>query len=300
MTTLAPRARATARKRVVPTEQRRSKLLTLVMWAAVVYFLIPLYWLFVSATKDNSDLFSTFGLWFGDHFALFDNIVDVVTYQDGVYLRWVGNTVLYSVAGAAGATALATMAGYALAKYRFRGDIAVFSVILGAVMIPLTALSIPTYLLFSSAGLTNTPWAVILPSIVTPFGVFLIRVYAADAVDDNLLEAARIDGAGEFRIFFQVTARLLQPGIVTVFLFSLVATWNNYFLPLIMLNSPQLYPLTVGLAQWQATSAGGSGSQAMFSTVITGAFLAVLPLVLAFHFLQKYWTSGLAAGSVKG
>jgi multiple sugar transport system permease protein len=270
------------------------------MWAAAIYFLIPLYWLFVSATKDNADLFTTFGLWFGDRFALFDNITEVLTYQDGVYLRWIGNTILYSVAGAVGATLLATLAGYALAKYAFPGRRAVLSIVIGAVMIPLTALSIPTYLLFSSVGLTNTPWAVILPSMVTPFGVFLITVYAADAVDTNLLEAARIDGAGEFRIFLQVTSRLLQPGIVTVFLFTLVATWNNYFLPLIMLNSSQLYPLTVGLAQWQATSAGGSGSQAMFSTVITGAFLAVLPLVLAFHLLQKYWTSGLAAGSVKG
>ena len=119
-------------------------------------------------------------------------------------------------------------------------------------MIPLTALAIPTYLLFSSAGLTNTPWAVILPSLVSPFSVFLMRVYAADAVPDSLIEAARVDGAGEFRIFWQVGIRLLGPGIVTVMLFTLVATWNNYFLPLIMLNSGELYPLTVGLAQQQA------------------------------------------------
>ena len=115
-------------------------------------------------------------------------------------------------------------------------------------MIPLTALALPTYLLFSPAGLTDTPWAVIIPSLVSPFGVYLMRVYAADAIPDDLIEAARVDGAGEFRIFWQVGLRLLGPGLVTVFLFTLVATWNNYFLPLIMLNSSDLYPITVGLA----------------------------------------------------
>jgi multiple sugar transport system permease protein len=88
--------------------------------------------------------------------------------------------------------------------------------------------------------------------------------------------------------------------MVTVLLFALVSTWNNYFLPLIMLNSPELYPLTVGLAQWQATAAGGSGSRALFSSIITGSFLSIIPLVIAFLFLQRYWQSGLASGAVKG
>jgi multiple sugar transport system permease protein len=126
-----------------------------------------------------------------------------------------------------------------------------------------------------------------------------MRVYASDVVDDSMVEAARMDGAGEARIFFQVALRLLGPGIVTVFLFTLVGTWNNYFLPLIMLNSSDLYPLTVGLAQEQAASAGGGGSQALFSTVITGSFVSVIPLIVAFLFLQRFWQSGLASGSVK-
>jgi multiple sugar transport system permease protein len=167
-------------------------------------------------------------------------------------------------------------------------------------MIPLTALALPTYLLFSKAGLTDTPWAVIIPSLVSPFGVYLMRVYAADAIDDSLLEAARVDGAGEFRIFRQVGLRLLGPGLVTVFLVSLVATWNNYFLPLIMLNSSELYPITVGLAQLQSAASAGGGSQALFSTVISGSFVSILPLVVAFLFLQRYWQSGLASGGVKG
>ena len=144
-------------------EKRRSNLLTVVMWLCVLYFVVPLIWLVISSTKNNSDLFSTFGLWFGRDFSLFTNIIDVFTYRDGIYARWALNTALYAGVSAIGATLLATMAGYAFAKYRFPGSKVLFSITLGAIMIPLTALAIPTYLLFSSVGLTNTPWAVILP-----------------------------------------------------------------------------------------------------------------------------------------
>ncbi len=281
-------------------QPRRSRPLTIVMFAVLLYFLLPLWWLLVASTKSNADLFSTFGLWFSGDNSLWANIHAVFTTDDGVYLLWLRNSLIYSVVSAVGAAFLATMAGYAFAKYRFPGGNLIFSGILGAVMVPMTALTIPTYLLFANAGLTNTPWAVILPSLVSPFGVYLMRVYAADSVDDTLLEAARVDGAGELRIFFTVGLRLLAPGLVTVLLFALVSTWNNYFLPLIMLNTPELYPLTVGLAQWQATAAGGSGSRALFSTIITGSFLAIIPLVVAFLFLQRYWQSGLASGAVKG
>jgi multiple sugar transport system permease protein len=288
------------RRKAANRGMRRSNLLTVVMWLSALYFFVPLLWLFMSSTKNNSDLFTTFGLWFGSGFHLFSNIRDVFTYQDGIYARWALNTGIYAGVAAVGATVLATMAGYAFAKYKFPGDKLLFAITLGAIMIPLTALAIPTYLLFSSAHLTNTPWAVILPSLVTPFGVFLMRVYAADAVPDSLMEAGRMDGAGEYRIFWTVSVRLLAPGMVTVLLFTLVATWNNYFLPLIMLNSGKLLPLTVGLAQLQATSAAGGGAQALFSTVITGAFVSIIPLVIAFLYLQRFWQTGLATGGVKG
>jgi len=299
----APRAstpRAKRHRRQIMREGRRSTLLTVLLWACAAYFLLPLLWLLIASTKSNADLFSSFGFWFGKDFNLFTNIAQVFTFKDGVYLRWVLNTVIYAGVSAFGASLLATMAGYGFAKYRFPGGRAIFSVVLGSIMIPLTALAIPTYLLFSSAGLTNTPFAVIIPSLVSPFGVYLMRVYAAESVPDSLIEAARMDGAGELRIFWQVALRQLGPGVVTVFLFSLVATWNNYFLPLIMLNTSDLYPLTVGLAQWQATAAAGSGSQALFSTVITGSLVSIIPLVIAFLFLQRYWQSGLGTGAVKG
>jgi len=279
-------------------EKRRSNLLTILLWLLALYFVLPIAWLVIASTKDNADLFATFGYAFG-HFNLFQNLHDVFTTSNGIYLQWALNTVVYAAVSAVGASFLATMAGYAFAKYRFPGAKIMFSVVLGAIMIPLTALALPTYLIFSQFGITNTPIAVIVPSLVSPFGVFLMRVYAADAIPDSMIEAARVDGAGEARIFFQVGLRLLGPGVVTVFLFALVATWNNYFLPLIMLNSSNLYPLTVGLAQQQATSAGGGGSQALFSTVITGSLVSIVPLIIAFLFLQRYWQTGLASGSVK-
>ena len=278
---------------------RPNVILTIALLACVAYFLLPLVWLVVASTKSNADLFSTFGLWFADDVNLVENLRDVFTFQNGIFAAWLRNTVAYAVISAVGAAGLATAAGYAFAKLHFPGGNLLFSIILGAIMVPTTALAIPTYLLFSKVELTDTPLAVILPSLVSPFGVYLMRVYADGAVPDSLLEAARVDGASELRIFTSVVLRLLAPGFVTVLLFALVATWNNYFLPLIMLNSPEYFPLTVGLAQWQATSAAGSGSQALFSMVITGSLVSVIPLVVAFLFLQRYWQSGLATGGVK-
>jgi multiple sugar transport system permease protein len=298
--TLADRQATRNRDAAPPRRKRsgRSTLLTVAMLLCLVYFLLPIFWLFVASTKSNDDLFSSFGLWFSN-MNLAENLHNVFTFQNGVFGHWMINSLIYAITSGVGAAALATAAGYAFAKYKFPGGNAMFTIVLGAVMIPMTALAIPTYLLFAGANLTNTPWAVILPSLVSPFGVYLMRVYAADAVPDSLIEAARVDGASEMRIFVQIVLRLLVPGSITVLLFALVASWNNYFLPLIMLNSPELFPLPVGLAQWQAASAAGSGSQALFSTVITGSLVSVLPLMAAFLFLQRYWQSGLGTGAVK-
>ncbi|MGB4778641.1 carbohydrate ABC transporter permease [Microbacterium sp.] len=277
---------------------RNSKVLLAVMVLYALYTLVPLVWLVINATKTQAGLFSSFGLWFADDFALWDNLSQTLTYRDGIFLRWLGNTLLYVVVGAGGATLLATLAGYGLAKYRFPGRRAVFAIVLGAVAVPGTALAVPTFLLFSELGLTNTPWSVIIPSLISPFGLYLIWVYASDAVPTELLEAARVDGASEFRTFFTISIRLLAPGVVTVLLFTVVATWNNYFLPLIMLSDPDWYPLTVGLNQW-AAQAIGAGSQPIYNLVITGSLLTIIPIVVAFLLLQRFWQSGLNAGSVK-
>ncbi|MBX9003028.1 carbohydrate ABC transporter permease [Bifidobacterium pseudocatenulatum] len=277
---------------------RRSTLLTIVCALFAVYCLFPFVYLLINATKTQADFTSTFGLGFGHTFALWDNIKTVFTYQDGIFGRWFLNTVLYVVVGAGGATLLAIMGGYALAKFRFPGRKVVFAVIIGAISVPGIALAVPQFLLFAKLNLTNTPWAMIIPSLVSTFGLYLMWIFSDQAVPTELLEAARVDGAGEFRTFFQVSLPLLAPGIVTTALFTIVATWNNYFLPLIMLKDSNWYPLTIGLNQWkdQASTAGG---QAIQNLVVTGSLITIVPLVIAFLCLQKYWQSGLAAGAVK-
>ncbi|MEU7295868.1 carbohydrate ABC transporter permease [Streptomyces exfoliatus] len=281
-----------------PLHPRPSIPLTLVAGLVLVYTLLPLAWLVINATKDQNGLLDSFGLWFADDTHFWDNIGRTLTYDDGVFVRWLLNTLLYVAAGAGGATVLAVLGGYALATYDFPGRKAVFAVVLGAVAVPGTALAVPTFLMFSNMGLTNTPWAVIIPSLISPFGLYLMWVFAAEAVPTELLEAARIDGSGELRTFFTIALPLLMPGTVTVLLFSMVATWNNYFLPLIMIKDPDWYPLTLGLNAWNA-QAQTAGGQAVFDLIITGSLLTIVPIVAVFLLLQRYWQSGLAAGSVK-
>ena len=266
---------------------RKSTLLTIVCAVFAIYCLFPFLYILINSTKTQADFTSTFGLGFGKTFALWDNIKTVFTYQDGIFGRWFLNTLFYVIVG-----------GYALAKFRFPGRKAVFAVIIGAISVPGIALAVPQFLLFAKLGLTNTPWAMIIPSLISPFGLYLMWIFSEQAVPTELLEAARVDGASEARTFFTVALPLLSPGIVTCALFTIVATWNNYFLPLIMLKDANWYPLTIGLNQWkdQASTAGG---QAIQNLVITGSMITIIPLVVAFLLLQKYWQSGLAAGAVK-
>jgi multiple sugar transport system permease protein len=278
---------------------RKKAVSTALLFIFLIYAFLPLFYLIVSATKDNSGLFGTFGLWFSSSFHLFSNLKQLFTFDGGIYLAWLWNTAYYSITSAFGATFLATIAGYTFAKFHFPGRISLFALILGSIMIPQTALVIPTYLLLSSVGLVNTPLAVILPSLVFPFGVYLMRVYAEQSIPDDLLDAARVDGAGEVRIFFRIALRILAPGFVTVLLFSFVVTWNNYFLPLVVLNDPALYPLTVGLASWNDQASAGGGAQAVFPLVITGALVGILPIIVVFLFLQRFWQGGLTFGSLR-
>lgn len=294
-------AEKASRRRQKNLAGRRSPVLTIVFWMLLAYFMLPLAWLVVNSTKTNSDLFATFGLAFSDTFALFENIGNLATYQDGIFFRWFGNTILYAVVGAGGAAIIAAMGGYALAKFDFFGRRGTLAAVLGATAVPGTALAVPTYMLFSQWGLINTEAAVILPALASPFGLFLMMVYAQDAVPESMIEAARIDGAREARIFWTIAFRLMVPGFVTVLLFQLVATWNNYFLPLIVLNESDKFPLTVGLSLWNklANAGGVSVVEPLYPLVITGSLLAVLPLIVAFIFLQRYWQSGIATGGVK-
>ncbi|GHD41797.1 carbohydrate ABC transporter permease [Mycetocola manganoxydans] len=281
--------------------ERRPLFRSIVLIGMCFYFLVPLWWLIVASTKTVNGLFngSAGSLWFDKNIDLFGNLAQLFNQSGGIYLQWLGNSFLYALTGGVGATVLAVLAGYGFAKYAFRGRNVSFALLLGSVMVPVTALVLPTFVLFSAIGLNNTIWAVILPSLLSPFGVYLMRVYAQDAVPDELIEAARIDGAGDAKIFFSIALPLLRPAIATVLLLSIVATWNNYFLPLAVLSDPKLFPVTVGLGQWLQLSAAAGGGQQLWNLIVIGALVSVIPLILAFVFLQRYWQGGLSLGSLK-
>lgn len=267
-----------------------------IMFTAMACFMLPLWYLFVASSKDRGDLTTTPGLWFSD-FQLGANVSDAVTRDGGIFWTWLLNSVLYAGLGAAIGTVIAAMAGYALAKYEFRGREAIFNTILSGVLVPATALALPLFLIFAEVGLTNTYWAVLLPSLVSPFGVYLSRIYAAASVPASLIEAGRLDGAGELRIFFTIAFRLMTPALVTVYLFQFIVIWNNFFLPLIMLVDQDLFPMTLGLFTWNSQTIQ---DPTLATAVLTGSLLSVVPIIAAFLMLQRYWRSGLGAGGVKG
>jgi multiple sugar transport system permease protein len=265
------------------------------MFLLAIYFLLPIYFLMVAATKPQGDLASTFGLTFS-HFDLFKNLSTLFGRSNGIFVRWALNSVIYAVLGAAVGTLISALCGYALAKFRFRGREFLFSVILGGVLVPTTALALPLFLLFSATGIVNTYFAVFLPSIVNPFGVYLARIFTAAAVPDEIIESARLDGAGEFRTFFSVALKLMTPSLVTIFLFQFVAIWNNFFLPMVMLQKESLFPITLGLYEWNGQTSRVSLLQ---ESVITGSLVSIVPVIIVFILLQRFWRTGLASGSLK-
>lgn len=270
-----------------------------VMLLGLVYFIVPLFWLFLASTKSNSGLFSSFGFWFDKDFNLIQNLEDLLARDNGAFVIWMRNTVIYAFIASVGSTIIAALAGYAFAVYRFRGRNVLFAIILGSVFVPATILAVPLYFLLGTTGLSNTLPAVILPGLANPFGVYLMRIYAERAVPEELLDAARVDGAGELRIFATIALRLLAPGLVTVLLFAVVGAWNNFFLPLLVLRDADVYLVSLGLANWNALAAQPGQAQVLYAIVITGSVVAVLPVMVAFLFLQRYWQGGLSLGGVK-
>lgn len=264
------------------------------------YFLTPLIWLVLASTKSNADLFSTFGFWFSPRFNLLTNLQNLFARDNGVFLTWMKNTAVYAITASIGSALISTLAGYAFALYRFRGSNALFGIVLASVFVPSTVFAVPLFLLLSKSGLSNTLLAIILPTLVNPFGVYLMRIYAEQSVPAQLLDAGRVDGASDYRIFAQIAFRLMTPGFVTVLLFAFVGAWNNYFLPLLVLSKSELFPVTVGLAYWSGLATQPGNAQVLYAIVITGSLVATLPVMIVFLFLQRYWQGGLALGSVKG
>ncbi|GGU33153.1 carbohydrate ABC transporter permease [Lentzea flava] len=267
----------------------------LVVGISVLYTLLPVLWLLLAATKNVDALFQSDLLSLGD-FSFTDNVKNLFAMDKGLYSRWYLNSVLYAVVGAAASAFISVACGYAFDKYSFRHKEKLFGLVLAAVMVPQTVLALPLYLMASEAGLVNTFWAVFIPVLFNPFGVYLGRIFSQGYVPDEVLEAARIDGAGDLATYFRVALRMLGPGVVTVFLFQLTAIWNNFFLPMVMLSDQKLYPVSLGLYQWNSAA---SVSPEYYPVVITGSLLAVLPLILAFQLLQRFWRAGLTAGAVK-
>lgn len=276
------------------TRRHAPLLPTAILLLGTVYCLVPLAWVVVAATKSGAELFSTFTFLPGR--SLLDNVTELSTYRDMLYWRWMANTALYAGVGGLLSALVSGLTGFALAKYQFPGRTALFNILLAGVLVPPVMLAIPQYLIFAEVGLTNTYLSVLLPSIVSPYGIYLARIYAAAAVPDSLLEAARTEGAGELRAFGSVALPIMLPGLVTVFLFQFVAIWNNFLLPYILLSDDGKFPVTVGL---YTLLNQGASQPALYTLVITGSLLSVVPLIALFLALQRFWRIDLLSGSVK-
>ncbi|MEW2251287.1 MULTISPECIES: carbohydrate ABC transporter permease [unclassified Streptomyces] len=277
-----------------PMRRRIALVPTVTLLLGALYCLLPVAWVVIAATKSGKELFSTFTFLPGSGFA--GNLHDLNAYRDGVYWEWMGNSALYAGLGALLSTAVSAVSGYALATYRFRGREAVFNILLAGVLMPPVILAVPQYLLLAKADLTDSYLSVLLPQILSPYGVYLSRIYAAAAVPADVVEAGRMDGASEWRIFTRIALPMMVPGLVTVFLFQFVAVWNNFLLPFIMLSDDEKFPITLGL---YTLLEQGSNQPALYTLVITGAFLAVLPLVVLFLVVQRFWSLDLLSGAVK-
>lgn len=273
---------------------------TILVFAFCVYALMPIFYLVLAATKSATDIYSTFGLWFGRENALWTNLQELFSARGGIFLVWMRNSLFYSLSISVFATAFATSAAYAFSKFEFPGRRVLYGVTLGAVMVPATVTVMPLYLLMADIGLLGSPLSIILPQLVFPLGVFLMKAYIDEAISNELIDAARIDGAGEGRIFVSIVLRLVVPGMVTVLLLTFVASWNNFFLPLVMVSDSGQMPVTVGLAGWfQQANVGGQTAEVRVPTVFAGAMIGTFPTVLLFLFMQRFWQGGLGAGGVK-
>ena len=274
-------------------------LLTTLAFLFAIFTLIPVVWILINSTKTQANLFQSFGFWFARPFEFFHTFGLLFQNVDGygTYIQWFGNTALYAVLGGGGATVLAALAGYGLARYQFRGAKMAFALIIASLLVPITALSIPLYLTYSKAHLINSLWGMVLPSIVSPIGVYLMRTYIDLSVPRELIDAARMDGAGESRIFVRVAVPLMVPGLLTVLLINIVAVWNNYFLPLLIFNVNTKYPLTVGLGLWSGRAVN-SGDANLYPLLVMGGLVTIVPLIVLFLVLQRYWRGGILLGSI--
>ena len=276
------------------SQRRTAPLPTAILLLGAVYCLLPVVWVLIASTKNDAQLFNTFTL--EPNGSLGSNIRDLSAYAGGVFWHWMLNTALYAGGGALLSTAVSALTGYALAKFEFRGRALLYNLLLAGVLVPPVVLALPQYLLLAKFSLTNSYWSVLLPSILSPYGIYLARIYSNAAVPDEVIESARVDGCPEGRLFARIAVPMMVPGLVTIFLFQFVAVWNNFLLPFIMLSDENKFPLTVGLFTLLNR---GSSAPALYSLVVTGSLLSIIPLMIMFLALQRYWRTDIASGAVK-
>ncbi|HEY0259043.1 MAG TPA: carbohydrate ABC transporter permease [Lacisediminihabitans sp.] len=278
-----------------------STLLTILSALFAVFVLAPLVWLLINATKNQANVYGSFGFWFSGPFRLFQNIAALGRNISGtgIFVNWLGNTLLYAIVGAVGATILSVLAGYGFARFRFRGANALFFLVMATMLVPITSLALPLFLVYAKVGLVNSIWGMILPSMVSVVGIYLMRTFVEASVPKDLIEAARMDGASELGIFIRIALPLCIPGLMTVLLITVVAVWNNYFLPLIIFSKSGLYPLTVGLSSLSQAAETGTKAD-LVPVLITGGLVTVLPLIVLFLLLERYFRAGALQGSMTG
>ena len=270
----------------------------------VVFFVLPLVWLVLAPTKGAGELLVEHPFAFGSIDILAANFAELARFQNGIIWTWLGNSVLYSGVALLLTLVVSIPAGYALALTEFRLRRTLLVTTLVVMLIPNTALVLPVFLELSAVGLVGTPWSVILPFSFFPFGVYLTYIYFSTAVSKDLLDAARIDGAGELRVFLRVAMPLATPVIALVGFFNFVSNWNNYFLPFVMVPGRKS-PVQVGLAELLSNVPLFNPTSAASVTIdlpvlALATIVSVAPVLVIFLFSQRFLVSGMTAGGTKG
>lgn len=276
--------------------------------ALAIFFLFPLYWIVTGSVKEKSDIIVKAGesvKWFPSTIS-WDNFARLFKSKSGIELfgvkpplalRWLFNSVFISVVTMGITCVTASLAGYALAKKRFYGRGFVFSLFVCAMALPKQVILIPLLSEMNSFGLLNTVWgslfAVVFPVVAWPFGVFLMKQFS-ETIPTEILEAARIDGAGELRTFINVVLPIIKPGIGALAIFTFVNAWNEYPLQLVMLTKSEAKTIALGIAGLQSEMSND------FGLIMAGAALAAVPIIIVFLVFQKYFTQGITMGAVKG
>ena len=255
--------------------------IAVVLVVLAIYFIFPFYWLTIGTTKSVSQLFQKSLLpGIPNHFA--ENVGRVFTYENGAFFKWMGNSFLYASIGAFAGVLVASLAGYA-----FRGDFlgkkVLFILILGFAMVPGYATTLPVFMLFRDLNLLDTRTAVLLPSFVNVFGVYLMVAYW-NQVSEEVFDAAEIDGANDLLIYWKIGLPNVLPGFITLFLLAFVGIWNNFFLTLVVLNSRAKMPLILGI-----TTITDPQGFPVYNLTLTASFFTILPLLVLFVALQRYF-----------